>query len=72
VLLERAQLPLAPLLEAERRMIEPVIASFEARLGTSPSAEAIFLRFRLETTRAVLEFIDAMLRDQARVVSNRS
>jgi DNA-binding PadR family transcriptional regulator len=70
VLLQRAGQPLQSLLKAERLLVEPAIASLETRLETSPDDEAIFLRFRLETTRAVLAFIDALLHDQARVVSS--
>jgi DNA-binding PadR family transcriptional regulator len=71
VLLERAQLPLTPLLEAQRVSIEEVVASLDKRLDAATRDEAIFLRFRYETTRAVLDFIDALLRDQARAVPSR-
>lgn len=72
VLLDRAGLPSNRLLHAQRTVVEPVVASLVTRLDESPRDEAIFLRFRLETTRAVLDFIDAMLREQARAVPSRS
>jgi DNA-binding PadR family transcriptional regulator len=71
VLLERAGLPLEPLLEAERLVIEPVVASLETRLDDGSRDEAIFLRFRYETTRAVLDFIDALLRRKTHAVPAR-
>jgi DNA-binding PadR family transcriptional regulator len=69
VLLERADLPLRPLLEAQRTQMEPAIEQLEARLRASGKGESIFVRFRLETTRAVLEFIVSQLAEQPRAVS---
>ena len=61
VLIERNGLDPSPLLEAQRALIAPVIDKLDARLADSSGSEAIFVRFRLETTRAVLFFIDGLL-----------
>jgi DNA-binding PadR family transcriptional regulator len=61
VLIERNGLDPAALLEAQRALILPVVEKFEERLSESTGTEAIFVRFRLETTRAVLFFIDGLL-----------
>jgi len=61
VLLERAGLEAKPLLEAQRTLTLASLAALEARLPSSTGVEEIFVRFRLETTRAVLAFIDSLL-----------
>jgi PadR family transcriptional regulator AphA len=66
VLAERARLELAPLLEAQRQTIAPVVRTLEERLATSAGSDAIAARFRLETTRAVLAFIDGLLAEGRR------
>jgi PadR family transcriptional regulator AphA len=71
VLLERSGLPPEPLLDAQRALIEPTVASLESRLGSSRGSEAIVVQFRLETARAAVRFIDAVLREQARAASGR-
>ena len=42
-------------------MTLPAIAVLEARLQSSVGTEQVFVRFRLETTRAVVCFIDGIL-----------
>ncbi len=64
VLLDRAGLASRPLLEAQRAVTLPAIAMLEARLRSSVGSEQIFVRFRLETTRSVVYFIDSMLADR--------
>ena len=44
----------------------PAIEAFEGRLAGSTGSEAIFVRFRLESTRAVLDFIDGLLAERSR------
>jgi DNA-binding PadR family transcriptional regulator len=61
VLIERTGMELTPLLEAQRARITPAVEHLEERLSESDGTESIFLRFRLETTRAVLFFIDELL-----------
>jgi DNA-binding PadR family transcriptional regulator len=63
VLLERAGLDNRPLLEAQRALTVPAVAALEARLRQSVGTEHVFVRFRLETTRSVVCFIDGMLED---------
>jgi len=61
VLIVRAGLEPAALLVAQRALTVPSVETLEARLGQSEGTEQVFVRFRLETTRAVIAFIDAML-----------
>jgi DNA-binding PadR family transcriptional regulator len=61
VLLERAGLDNRPLLQAQRELTVPAITALEARLRRSVGSEHIFVRFRLESTRSVVCFIDGML-----------
>jgi len=61
VLIERAGLDRRPLLRAQRAVVVPAVEALEQRLAQSTGSEAIFVRFRLETTRAVLDFIDGLL-----------
>lgn len=61
VLIDRAGLEREPLLRAQREHVVPAIRALEERLERSSRSEAIFVRFRLESTRAVLEFIDGLL-----------
>ena len=65
VLIERAGLDRGPLLRAQRQLVLPAIAALEGRLAESRGSEAIFLRFRLESTRAVLDFIDGLLAERS-------
>jgi DNA-binding PadR family transcriptional regulator len=67
VLIERAGLESRPLLEAQRKLVAPAVAALEARLRNSIGTEKVFVRFRLETTRAVVEFIDSMLAESRAV-----
>jgi PadR family transcriptional regulator AphA len=64
VLIERARLDREPLLRAQRAVVVPAIAALERRLAQSRGSEAIFVRFRLESTRAVLDFIDGLLAER--------
>jgi PadR family transcriptional regulator AphA len=60
-----------PLLLAQRDAIEEAIASLEERINSSDGSDAILLRFRLESSRAVERFIDGVLGElqpQARAV----
>jgi DNA-binding PadR family transcriptional regulator len=61
VLVERAGLDTRPLLEAQRTVTLPALTALEDRLRGSAGTERIFVRFRLESTRSVVHFIDGML-----------
>ena len=64
VLIERAGLDRTPLLHAQRELVVPAVQKLEQRLHESAGTEAIFVRFRLESTRAVVEFIDGLLSER--------
>jgi DNA-binding PadR family transcriptional regulator len=49
-----------PLLVAQQRLLAESIGSLEERVGESDGIEAILLRFRLESSRAVDRFIDGV------------
>jgi PadR family transcriptional regulator AphA len=64
VLSQRAGIDTRPLLEAQRRTMQPFIAWLEAQLDDvdpDTPAEQTVLSFRLESARMVVHFIDAML-----------
>jgi PadR family transcriptional regulator AphA len=50
-----------PMLHAQREAIEEAIESLEERTQSSAGTDAILLRFRLESSRAVERFIDGVL-----------
>ena len=63
VLTVRAGLESRPLLEAQRQLVLPAVESLERRLREGTGTETVLVRFRLETTRGVLAFIDGLLDD---------
>ena len=71
VLIERAGLESRPLLQAQRALTVPGLAALEARLRQSVGSEQIFVRFRLETTRSVVCFIDSMLAEPAKPAARK-
>ena len=52
-----------PMLAAQQEALTEVIDSLESRMGSSEGVDAILLRFRLESSRAVERFIDGVLFD---------
>lgn len=52
-----------PMLHAQLATLEDAIASKENRINASDGADAILLRFRLESSRAVERFIDGVLEE---------
>jgi DNA-binding PadR family transcriptional regulator len=64
VLIDRGGLDRAPLLRAQRALVVPAVEALESRLAESSGSEAIFVRFRLESTRAVIDFIDGLLAER--------
>ena len=69
VLIERAGIDRTPLLHAQRDQTVPAVQALEQRLAESSGSEAIFTRFRLESTRAVVEFIDGLLAEPTDVAA---
>jgi DNA-binding PadR family transcriptional regulator len=67
VLIDRADLDRTPLLKAQRELVVPAVQALEQRLAESTGSEAIFVRFRLESTRAVVDFIDGLLAERSSV-----
>jgi DNA-binding PadR family transcriptional regulator len=61
ILIDRAGLESTPLLKAQRELTVPAVGALEERLERSVGTEQVFVRFRLETTRAVVSFIDGIL-----------
>jgi PadR family transcriptional regulator AphA len=49
-----------PLLDAQHEAYVAAVAALEARLSVSEGSEELLLRFRLESTRAVMRFIESM------------
>src|SRR5262249_34819518 len=64
ILTDRAGLDPEPLLEAQRASVVPAVETLETRLAAGGPTERILLRFRLESTRAVLNFIDSLLEER--------
>jgi len=61
VFADRLAVDARPMLEAQHDANAASVASLEERMAVSRGTERILLRFRLESTRAVLRFIEAML-----------
>ena len=66
ILIDRAGLDPEPLLEAQRATVVPAIEALEARLTASGRTERILVHYRLESTRAVVHFIDSSARGAPR------
>ncbi len=52
-----------PMLQAQLATLEDAIGAIEERMAESDGTDAILLRFRLESSRAVERFIDGVLED---------
>jgi len=61
---ERAGIDPEPMLLAQHGAIAAAVDSLEQRTSRSDGSERILLRFRLESTRAVLRFIDGVLAER--------
>jgi DNA-binding PadR family transcriptional regulator len=64
VFAERLGIDARPMLAAEQDAIAASIAVLEARMRLSGGTEEILLRFRLESTRAVMRFVEGVLADE--------
>lgn len=62
-LISRAEMDPMPLLQAQRAVVIPAVEALQRRLATSAGSERVLVRFRLESTRAVIGFIDGLLSD---------
>ena len=58
---ERTGIDPTPMLGAQQAKIREAVATLDERMLASNGSEAILLRFRLETTRAVLRFVEGLL-----------
>ena len=61
---ERTGIDPTPMLEAQHAMVQDAVSVLEARRRASAGSEAILLRFRLESTKAVLRFVEGLLDDE--------
>ena len=61
VFLRRLGLDARPMLEAQHAAVDAALRSLEQRVDGSEGSQRILLGFRLETTRAVLRFVDGLL-----------
>jgi PadR family transcriptional regulator AphA len=61
VFADRLAVDARPMLEAQHDANAASVVSLEERMAASRGTERILLRFRLESTRAVLRFIEGML-----------
>jgi PadR family transcriptional regulator AphA len=64
VFAERLDVDPRPMLSAQHDAVAAAIESLQARVRRSTGTEQILLRFRLESTRAVLRFIQGLLADE--------
>jgi DNA-binding PadR family transcriptional regulator len=60
---ERTGIDPTAMLEAQHATISAAVSALELRMLVSIGTEAILLRFRLESTKAVLRFVDGLLVD---------
>lgn len=68
VFADRAGIDPEPMLLAQLDSIVTAVHSLEAKTRASAGSERILLRFRLESTRAVLRFIEGVLAERAPAV----
>lgn len=57
-LLHERGTPPSPLLDAQRAALVPVLRSLESAISTADGFEVVMLRYRLESTRSAINFID--------------
>jgi DNA-binding PadR family transcriptional regulator len=69
VLAQRAAISPPPILASQRAAFVEVVELLEAELAESAGTERILVRFRLESTRSALHFIDGLLADEPRPAS---
>jgi DNA-binding PadR family transcriptional regulator len=57
-ILDQRAAPSAPLLEAQRERLVPVLERLESAISTATGFETVMLRYRLESTRSAIRFVD--------------
>jgi PadR family transcriptional regulator AphA len=72
VFARRLRLDPRPMLEAQHGAIDVALRSLEGRVDGAEGADRILLGFRLESTRAVLRFVDGLLADEHGVPALRA
>jgi PadR family transcriptional regulator AphA len=72
VFARRLRLDPRPMLEAQHGAIDFALRSLETRARDAVGSERILLDFRLESTRAVLRFIDGLLADESELRARRA
>ncbi|MEI8104387.1 MAG: helix-turn-helix transcriptional regulator [Actinomycetes bacterium] len=65
VFAERAGIDPQPMLEAQHEATVAAVQALETKVAASTGSEGILLRFRLESTRAVVRFVEGVLADNA-------
>jgi DNA-binding PadR family transcriptional regulator len=58
---ERTGIDPTPMLEVQHSTVRDAVTALDERMRSSFGSEAILLRFRLESTRAVLRFVEGLL-----------
>jgi len=58
---ERTGIDLTPMLLGQHEAVAAAVSSLESRVHASSGSDAILLRFRLESTRGVLRFLEGLL-----------
>ena len=72
LLSEHAGVERRPLRLAQHALALPALGALEARPHRGVGAEHVLVRFRLETTQSVVEFIDGLLADGTETTASRS
>ncbi len=70
-LLDRAGADPAPLLVAQRALLEPVADALQVRLARAAGFDRVIILWRRETVAATLRFLDDALREATRVAKAR-
>ena len=64
---ERTGIDPTPMLEAQHVTIRDAVAMLSDRMRASAGSEAILLRFRLESTKAVQRFVEGLLAERTKL-----
>jgi DNA-binding PadR family transcriptional regulator len=64
---ERTGIDPTPMLESQHATIRDAVAMLSDRMRTSNGSEAILLRFRLESTKAVQRFVEGLLAERTKL-----
>jgi PadR family transcriptional regulator AphA len=72
VFARRLHLDPRPMLEEQQAAIDAALGSLEAKARKAEGPERILLDFRLESTRAVLRFVQGLLADERSILERRA